>query len=72
MHKVKREVMIVKKVTLTLGKETFGDKNLEVAFQEAFAPYFVKEEKGNELGLLNRLQMSPMKNGGKWSSAANQ
>jgi hypothetical protein len=72
MHKVKREVMIVKKVTLVLGKETFGNKNPEVAFQEAFTPYFVEEAKGGEGGRLNCLHKSSVKYGGKKSSKITQ
>jgi hypothetical protein len=65
MHKVKREVMIVKKVTLVLGKETFGNKNPEVAFHEAFAPYFVDEMKGGVGERLSRLHKSSVKYSGK-------
>ncbi|KPC77899.1 hypothetical protein ADL26_01480 [Thermoactinomyces vulgaris] len=63
--------MIVKKVTLVLGKETFGNKNPEVAFQEAFTPYFV-EKAGDEGERLNCLHKSSVKYGGKKSSKITQ
>lgn len=55
----------MKKVTLVLGKETFGNKNPEVAFHEAFAPYFVDEAKGGVGERMSRLHKSTVKYSGK-------
>ncbi|MRG27247.1 MULTISPECIES: hypothetical protein [Laceyella] len=55
----------MKKVTLVLGKETFGNKNPEVAFHEAFAPYFVNEMKDGLGERLSRLHKSSVKYSGK-------
>ncbi len=33
-----------RKSNLKLGKETYGQKNIEEAFKEAFTPYFVVED----------------------------
>jgi hypothetical protein len=63
--------MNVKKIPLRLGKETFGEKKLVAAFQEAFAPYFAKEANGKPLGFLSPLKIHVGTNG-KFSSVANQ
>jgi hypothetical protein len=48
-HRMKQEVVFVQKTMLKLGKETYGEKDMQQAFAEAFAPYFASDEKTSHL-----------------------
>lgn len=59
LHRMNQEVVFVKKTILKLGKETYGEKKINEAFQEAFAPYFAVEERTSKVQPLrnwNRLR----------------
>lgn len=63
--------MSVKKISLRLGKETYGNKDIHAAFHEAFAPYFAVEEKTNQVNLLKTWKTLSSKSG-SMETAVNQ
>lgn len=42
--KNKKRILSKKNSPLKLGKETYGTKNIEVAFKEALEPYFTTKK----------------------------
>jgi hypothetical protein len=59
-HRMKQEVVFVQKTMLKLGKETYGEKDIQQAFAEAFAPYFAIDEETSHL--------QPLRNGYRFTS----
>jgi hypothetical protein len=60
-HRMKQEVVFVQKTMLKLGKETYGEKDIQQAFAEAFAPYFAIDEKTSHL-------QQPLRTGHRFTS----